>query len=220
MKPSKPLNKCNLPDLRREYRYATLDEKDARADPIEQFEDWFCQAVDAELPLPDAMALATAGRDGKPSVRYVLLKDFSDRGFCFYTHSVSEKGQQIAENQDVALAFYWSPMDRQVRVQGKAGRLTDAEADAYFNTRPRDSRLAVWVAHQSALVPDRAFLEDRMAELAEQYPGEIVPRPATWVGYRVTPERIEFWQGRAGRLHDRLLYTREDGGWKTVRLAP
>ena len=127
---------------------------------------------------------------------------------------------QIAENPDVALVFYWSQMHRQVRVEGKAYLLSDEESDAYFNTRPHDSRLAVWVADQSSPVESREFLEDRMAEIAERYPGDFVPRPDTWVGYRVTPECMEFWQGRESRLHDRLLYTREDDDWKLVRLAP
>ena len=207
-------------DLRRDYLHAALNEDDARADPIAQFNDWFRRAVELDVPLPNAMALATATRDGRPTVRYVLLKGVSERGFSFYTHSVSEKGRQIAENPNVALVFYWSQLHRQVRVEGRASLLPDEDADAYFNTRPRDSRLAVWVADQSSPVASRAFLEDRMAALAQQYPDESVPRPATWVGYRVAPERVEFWQGRAGRLHDRLLYTKERKTWKLVRLAP
>ena len=207
-------------DLRQEYRHVALLEQDAHADPVEQFKDWFGQAVDYGVPLPNAMALATVAKDGKPTLRFVLLKDVSDRGFSFYTHSVSVKGRQIADNPDVALVFYWTQMHRQVRVEGRAHLLTDEEADAYFNTRPHDSRLAVWVADQSVEVENRAFLESRMAEIAERYSGESVPRPATWVGYRVVPERIEFWQGRESRLHDRLLYTRESAGWKIVRLAP
>ena len=206
--------------LRQEYRHVPLLERDANADPIAQFRDWFGQAVDYGVPLPNAMALATATRDGKPSLRFVLLKDISEQGFSFYTHSVSAKGRQIADNPDVALVFYWSPMHRQVRVEGRAHLLSDEEADAYFNTRPQDSRVAVWVADQSAEVESRAFLESRMAEMALRYPDEDVPRPATWVGYRVVPECIEFWQGRESRLHDRLLYTRERTGWKIVRLAP
>ena len=207
-------------DLRQEYRYVALLEQDADPDPIAQFRDWFGQAVDDGVPLPNAMALATATRDGKPSVRFVLLKDVSEQGFSFYTHSVSAKGREMAENPDVALVFYWTQMHRQVRVEGRAHLLPDEEADAYFNTRPHDSRLAVWVADQSAKVESREFLESRMAGMVERYPGEDVPRPATWAGYRVVPDCIEFWQGRESRLHDRLLYTREDGGWKIVRLAP
>ena len=207
-------------DLRQEYRHVALLEQDVDADPVEQFKDWFGQAVDYGVPLPNAMALATVAKEGKPTLRFVLLKDVSDRGFSFYTHSVSVKGRQIADNPDVALVFYWTQMHRQVRVEGRAHLLTDEEADAYFNTRPHDSRLAVWVADQSVEVENRAFLESRMAEIAERYSGESVPRPATWVGYRVVPERIEFWQGRESRLHDRLLYTRESAGWKIVRLAP
>lgn len=207
-------------DLRQEYRHVALLEQDAHADPVEQFRDWFGQAVDYGVPLPNAMALATATKDGKPTLRYVLLKDISERGFSFYTHAVSLKGRQIADNPDVALVFYWTQMHRQVRIEGRAYLLTDEEADAYFDTRPYDSRLAVWVADQSVGVESREFLEDRMAELTEQYGGDPVPRPATWVGYRVVPDSLEFWQGRESRLHDRLLYTREGDGWKIVRLAP
>ena len=207
-------------DLRQEYRHVALLEQDADADPIEQFKDWFGQAVDYGVPLPNAMALATATRDGKPNVRFVLLKDISAQGFTFYTHSVSVKGREIAENPGVALVFYWTRMHRQVRIAGNAQMLSDEEADAYFNTRPHDSRLAARVADQSAEIESREYLENRMAEIAKQYPGESVLRPATWSGYRVVPERIEFWQGRESRLHDRLLYTRQEDGWKIVRLAP
>ena len=207
-------------DLRQEYRHVALLEQDADPNPVAQFKDWFGQAVDYGVPLPNAMALATATGDGKPNVRFVLLKDISDKGLSFYTHSVSVKGREMAENPDVALVFYWTQMHRQVRVEGRAYMLSDEEADAYFDTRPHDSRLAVWVADQSVEVESREFLESRMAEMAERYPDESVPRPATWVGYRVVPERIEFWQGRESRLHDRLLYTREGDGWKIVRLAP
>ena len=207
-------------DLRQEYRHVALLEQDASDDPIEQFKDWFGQAVEFGVPLPNAMALATATTDGKPTVRFVLLKDVSDQGFSFYTHSVSVKGRQIAENPDVALVFYWSQMHRQVRVEGRACLLSDEESDTYFDTRPHDSRLAVWVADQSSPVESREFLEERMTGIAARYPGDSVPRPATWVGYRVTPECMEFWQGRESRLHDRLLYTRDGAGWKIIRLAP
>ena len=207
-------------DLRQEYRHVPLLEQEARADPVDQFKDWFGQAVDYGVPLPNAMALATVAKDGKPTLRFVLLKDVSDRGFSFYTHSVSVKGRQIADNPDVALVFYWTQMHRQVRIEGSAYLFAGEEADAYFDTRPYDSRVAVWVADQSVEVDSREYLEDRLAGLTEQYAGDPVPRPATWVGYRVVPDSVEFWQGRESRLHDRLLYTREDGGWKIVRLAP
>lgn len=221
MKPSRSLPADPAdPGLRRDYRSAPLLEAEVHADPVEQFRDWFQQAVALDLPLPNAMALATATRDGKPAVRYVLLKDLSAAGFSFYTHASSAKGKQIADNPEVALAFYWSQMHRQVRVEGQARLLSAAESDAYFNTRPDDSRLAVWVAEQSSVVESRAFLEARMAELERQYGGEPAPRPANWVGYRVKPERMEFWQGRESRLHDRLLYAWQDGGWRLSRLAP
>ncbi len=207
-------------DRHEEYRYAALHEEDVKADPIEQFKDWFQQAMDADVPLPNAMVLATATQQGKPTARFVLLKDISQAGFSFYSHCVSVKGKQMAENPQVALVFYWSPMHRQVRVEGMVEQLPAEDADRYFDSRPHDSRLAVWVADQSSEVESRAYLQARMAEIEKQYPGEHVPRPDTWVGYRIQPEVMEFWQGRESRLHDRLLYSRCEGAWEMIRLAP
>ncbi len=207
-------------DLREEYRREALLEQDVRDDPIEQFQDWLQQAIEFGVPLPNAMALATATRDGAPAVRYVLLKGLDQQGFSFYTHALSAKGRQLAENPQAALAFYWSQMHRQVRVEGAAALLPEQEADAYFNTRPRASRLAAWAADQGAPVADRASLDGRMAEVTAHYAGGPVPRPAAWVGYRVRPERMEFWQGRENRLHDRLLYVRAGDAWRLSRLAP
>ncbi|NKB36072.1 MAG: pyridoxamine 5'-phosphate oxidase [Gammaproteobacteria bacterium] len=206
--------------LRREYRQVSLQETDMHADPIIEFESWFKQAVDFELELPNAMVLATVDELGKPAARYVLLKSFDDRGFVFYSHSVSAKGQQMAENPAAALVFYWSPLHRQVRVEGKVEALSAAEADEYFASRPYGSRIAVWVADQSSTVDSRGFMEERIKLLEGQYP-DTVPRPETWIGYRVVPDSIEFWQGRENRLHDRILYETENGeNWLMKRLAP
>ena len=210
----------DLSAMRREYRHAALREDEVLADPIAQFGAWFEDAVGAGLEMPNAMVLATADRQGRPAARYVLMKGFDQEGFVFFTHSTSAKGAQLAENPRAALVFYWEAMHRQVRVEGDVAEVTGKEADEYFRTRPHGSRLSVWVAPQSSEVPGREFLERRYAELESRYPEEV-PRPKTWTGYRVRPTVIEFWQGRENRLHDRILYSREDGsGWKRVRLAP
>lgn len=208
-------------DLRREYIYSAMNEDDMSADPIQQFADWFQKAVDAELDLPNAMLLATASKEGLPSARYVLLKGFDDRGFVFYSHSDSVKGRQISENPRAALVFYWAPMHRQVRIEGAIERVADEDADEYFKSRPYDSRVSAWVARQSSIVPGRQFLEEEYYRIAQEFPGEEIPRPEDWIGYRVLPVRIEFWQGREGRLHDRIEYVSDGKGiWTMQRLAP
>ena len=205
--------------LRREYRQVLLDEEKMNDDPVLEFESWFDQAVNLELELPNAMVLATV-KDGKPAARYVLLKSFGQDGFVFFTHAVSAKGRQLADNPYAALVFYWSPIHRQVRVEGRVVGVSEQEADEYFASRPHGSRVAVWVADQSSEVESRTYLEERMAQLEEEYPGEV-PRPETWTGYRVIPESIEFWQGRENRLHDRVLYRRNgEHEWSKSRLAP
>ena len=206
--------------LRREYRHATLNENEMHMDPIVAFDTWFQQAIDLELQLPNAMTLATVNGEGKPAARYVLLKSFDKSGFVFFTHSVSSKGQQIAKTPYAALVFYWSPIHRQVRIEGTVERVSEKEADEYFASRPYGSRIAVWVADQSSIIESREFMEEKVRELEQQYP-EDVPRPETWVGYRVKPESLEFWQGRENRLHDRIFYEKdENGDWRKHRLAP
>lgn len=207
--------------LHREYRHVCLDEKEMHADPVVEFESWFQQAIKLELELPNAMVLATVTSEGKPAARYVLLKSFDKAGFVFFTHSVSAKGQQIAGTPHAALVFYWSPIHRQVRIEGRIERVSDEEADEYFASRPYGSRISVWVADQSSTIESREFMEQRVALLEEQYSDENVPRPDTWVGYRVIPENIEFWQGRENRLHDRIHYLKDEtGNWCKSRLAP
>ncbi len=207
--------------LRREYRHVCLDENEMNADPVAEFDSWFKQAIKLDLEMPNAMVLATVTDDGKPDARYVLLKSFDQQGFVFYTHSVSAKGQQIAVNPCASLVFYWPPIHRQVRVAGKVVPVSDKEADEYFASRPYGSQISAWVADQSAAVESREFLEHRVQQLEQQYPENNVPRPDTWVGYRVVHESLEFWQGRENRLHDRVYYAKdESGNWIKTRLAP
>ena len=207
--------------LRREYTRAGLEESDADPNPIEQFRRWFDEALAANLHEPTAMTLATATPDGRPSARVVLLKGFDERGFVFYTNYEGRKSKELEANPCCALVFYWGELERQVRVEGRAGRIPDGQSDAYFAVRPRGSQLGAWASEQSRPVRDRGALEQSMRELEVEYEGREVPRPPFWGGYRVEPETIEFWQGRENRLHDRLRYRRlRDGGWRRERLQP
>jgi pyridoxamine 5'-phosphate oxidase len=210
----------NVHDLRKEYTRTGLTESGADADPVEQFRRWFEEALAADLHEPNAMTLATATPGGRPSARIVLLKGFDERGFVFYTNYEGRKARELEDNPCCALVFYWGELERQVRVEGRASRIPNEESDAYFDTRPRGSRLGAWVSEQSRTIESREALEDRLRELEERYGGAEIPRPPFWGGYRVEPDSVEFWQGRENRLHDRLIYRRSERGWKIERLQP
>ena len=210
-----------LAELRQDYSAGGLSEADAGDDPFALFRSWFAQALAASLHEPNAMALATATPDGLPSVRLVLLKALDDRGFTFFTNYDSRKGLELAANPRASVLFPWHPLERQVRVEGTVELVTPAESDDYFVNRPLGSKLGAWASRQSEVIPDREYLERQHAELSAKYPDGNVPRPPHWGGYRLLPESIEFWQGRPSRLHDRILFTRRDGGrWERRRLSP
>jgi pyridoxamine 5'-phosphate oxidase len=219
---SDPVAASNVPpDLRVDYGRASLDERDAHADPIEQFGVWFDEARAAEVPEPNAMTLATVDSGGRPSARIVLLKDFDAGGFTFHTNYQSRKGRELEANPHAALCFFWQPLERQVRVEGKVEQIGVAESEAYFRSRPRLAQVGAWVSQQSTPIASRAELERLNDELAKRFEGGDVPRPEHWGGLRVVPRAIEFWQGRPSRLHDRILYTRQpDGIWTRQRLSP
>lgn len=215
------LDKEQLEALRANYQLESLDLEDTAASPFDQFASWFAQALDSELPEPNAMTLATATTGGRPSARVVLLKGVEEGGFVFYTNYESHKGQELDENPQAALVFLWLELQRQVRVEGRVERLPAEESTAYFHKRPKGSQIGAWASPQSKPIDDREVLIEREKELAAKYQdSEMLPRPPHWGGYRVIPSRIEFWQGRPNRLHDRILYSLEAGEWKRQRLAP
>ena len=207
---------------RKEYDRGSLDEATVERDPIMQFAAWYDAAVATGIPEPEAMTLATATGAGRPSARIVLLRSFDARGFCFFTNYDSRKGRELTDNPHAAITFHWAELERQVRIEGRVERTTAAESDAYFQSRPSGSRIGAWSSPQSRVIPDRATLEALVARYAAEHPDEnAIPRPPHWGGFRLVPERIEFWQGRPSRLHDRLRFVRRaDGSWQLDRLAP
>lgn len=213
--------KARLAALRRSYERSSLDEADLAPDPVTQFQRWFDDAVDAGIVEPNAMVLATATADGVPSSRTVLLKAVDERGFVLYTNHGSRKGREMLANPRASLTFPWQEMDRQVIVHGEVEQVDRDATEAYFRSRPHGSQVGAWASEQSAVVESRAALDARYDEMAARWPdGATVPVPAHWGGFRVRPLTVELWQGRAARLHDRLRYRREGGGWVVERLAP
>jgi len=214
-----------IADVRTEYMRETLDESSVAPDPFRQFEHWFAEAVKAQMREPNAMTLATVGADGRPSARVLLLKAFDERGFSFFTNYASRKGRELAAHPAAALLFFWPELERQVRIEGLVTRIDAAESAAYFATRPRPSQVGAWASPQSEPIANRAALEARIAAVGEQFgdAGREVPCPPHWGGYLLAPDSIEFWQGRASRLHDRIRYRRRPGhlgAWVIDRLAP
>jgi pyridoxamine 5'-phosphate oxidase len=215
------MSAVDIAGLRQEYMRARLDETDVHRDAIAQFQKWFDDAVQAQLPMVNAMTLATVSVQSRPSARVVLLKGVDPRGFVFYTDYDSRKGQELAANPRCALLFYWIELEREVRIEGTVEKTSERESNEYFASRPAGSRIAANASRQSSIVPHREMLEARYVEIERRH-GGAAPRPDNWGGYRVAPYAIEFWQGRANRLHDRLLYTRtaQDTSWQIARLAP
>ena len=210
----------SLSDLRKDYVSSGLSEASLDPNPFQQFSRWFQQALDAALPEPNAMTLATATREGKASARIVLLKSFDEQGFVFYTNFESQKGKELAENPYAALVFHWIELERQVCAAGRVSRVSREESESYFHSRPVGSQLGAWASRQSQVISGREILEDRLKQLEKDYRDKLIPLPSDWGGFRLAPEMIEFWQGRPNRLHDRLRYRLLDRRWVIERLAP
>ncbi len=213
------MSEDQLRDARLTYARATFDEAQALEDPFDQLAAWIAHARESGIREANAMTVATVGEDGSPDARIVLLRGLDERGLVFFTNYESRKGRELARVPAAALVFFWAEAERQVRVEGRVERLAPEESDAYFATRPRGHRLSAWASPQSRVVQSRAELDDAMAQFERAFPGDV-PRPPHWGGFRVAPERFEFWQGRANRVHDRLVYERSNGSWQRSRLAP
>jgi pyridoxamine 5'-phosphate oxidase len=210
----------DIAGIRRNYSLETLDEKSIASNAIDQFTTWWDEAVKSEIDEVNAMTLATATPDGKPSARIVLLKGYNANGFLFFTNYASNKGHALELNAHAALVFFWKELERQIRIEGIAEKVSNEESDAYFFSRPSGSRIGAWASPQSTVIPNREILDENVSRFTEQF-GEDIPRPPHWGGFRIKPEIMEFWQGRSSRLHDRIRYTKTNGNdWKTERLAP
>lgn len=215
------IDKSTIQNLRQDYRSASLSENEVSKNPYQQFEKWFKEALQAEVLEPNAMTLATANKNGIPSARIVLLKEFTEEGFVFYTNYESQKGKEIESNPYAALIFFWADLERQIRIEGVVEKVSEEESSQYFHSRPKGSQLGALTSPQSRTIPNREFLEDKLAHLEKEYQDKQVDKPIYWGGYRVIPNRIEFWQGRSNRLHDRIVYSQsKDQSWTFERLAP
>lgn len=215
------LSRETIQNLRQEYLSATLTKKSVTKDPITQFDKWFSEALEADLFEPNVMTLATATSDGKPSARIMLLKGFDQNGFIFYTNYLSRKGKEIARNPSAAIVFFWPELERQVRIEGTLEKISKEESEKYFRSRPKQSQLGALASQQSQEIPNRAILENTLKDLTDKYQDKEIPKPSYWGGYIVKPQIVEFWQGGAGRLHDRIVYKKTDkNNWKIVRVAP
>lgn len=211
---------AKLAAMREDYQKGGLSEADVGGDPIAQFKHWLDAAIEGGVYEPNAMTLATVDKDGKPSARIVLLKGLDERGLAFYTNKESRKGEHLAANSNAALTFWWGPLERQVRFEGTITDVEAAEADAYYASRPPGSRIGAWASPQSRVVPSRDVLDQAEQDFSEKFANDEPPRPPHWGGYRLVPDRVEFWQGRRSRLHDRLCYRLVGGEWRIERLAP
>lgn len=214
------LTRENLQNLRQDYRVASLSENDVAANPFLQFKKWFSDAVEAQLYEPNVMTFATADSDGKPSARIVLLKGFDENGFVFYTNYESRKANDLVENPQAAAVFFWAELERQVRIEGIVSKIDKETSEAYFHSRPIGSQIGAIASPQSSVITDRKILEEKVLMLTAEYEGKVIPKPDNWGGYLIEPKRIEFWQGRSSRLHDRITYDFIEGSWKISRLAP
>lgn len=211
----------DIASLRQDYSKASLDVKSVLQDPISQFNKWFEEALTAKVPEPNAMNLATVNENGRPASRIVLLKGVEHHKFVFYTNYQSRKGRELDSNPACALTFFWPELERQVRIEGVASRVDEKRSERYFQSRPRGSQVGAWASPQSTLISDRSLLEERTKKIEAKFEGqEVLPKPNQWGGYEIDPLMIEFWQGRPSRLHDRILYTKDEGIWKINRLAP
>ena len=211
----------SITDIRRDYLREVLLESNIDPNPFKQFDKWWTEAIKSEIDEVNAMTLATVDATGNPSARIVLLKGYNEQGFVFFTNYGSHKGEEMGQQPRACLVFFWKELERQIRIQGSVSKVSDAESDEYFNSRPAASRLGAWASPQSQVIPSRETIEENLLVYKNKFEDGAIPRPSHWGGYRVLPQKMEFWQGRPSRLHDRILYTlTENGGWKIDRLAP